>query len=948
MGFDVSQITSGYDQRKVLSDEKHYSSFVCVICTNLASLDAVVTSRCSHPFCRRCLESWVLQCNLRKHQISCPVCKGDLSSDPSIDCMEFGTLSIAARPLSEAQPLAYRVLALVQVQCVDEDNICNWTGDYGKFLSHAALHTDKGSDHMLVKPETKEDSDVVQDGGDEENNFQPQKLLEPAPEQTNEAGPSNISPRWKTSKASSVVPSDSVRDTPPSKITRKKSANPASIMHSAPSGKDNFDRSLDVRIPPGDIADDAISTGSLNMDGHDRHDAMVRGKHSTDLLGTSINSMAFWGESGASFNFIETTTESEEGGEAELATIVNVDLECDENTTDTYPEIVSAQLVDQTQRLKKQANAKFNKGDFTGARKLYTEAINIMGSFRPQSPEEKELMSHIHSNRAVTFFREKDFKTCIQDCKKAIQYDPSYDKNWIRMWRALMALGEVEEAHSLIEKASKAVPDSIRVREEYQRSLVERDLLEKVNRYLKDCKDDIAKDLLEESSKNTTNLRLLCTAARIEISLGQANVAMEQVNKALRLNPKYPEALEVHGHALLLMGDTEKASQVLYESYNLDSESVYTKDILTKCQKIHASLSQARSFAKRGHHDESLKRFNNAIKDCEALPDTSPLVIGIRCERAESYLRNKRFLEALKDCQDTLEMSKEHVKSWIIRTDVLTALGKENDALNELTKIRKGWGAGNVLIDDQYRKIDYEYRVSRVDNDLTHFVMELEAGLCERLTPVELDATHASERRSARRSTKSSSRRKKYEMSPKSPKSPHYDDSVYHLPEEESISPKRKSSDRTRIKKRSDRNGDESTVVSSRGKSRLTAPDDLSRASKMRPRRKTEDGESIRAKSRPRKSDEASVMTERRSRSRKHNDSVSVVSERRKSSSRRHRDDDLTVGTEKRKSHRRPDDTTSVVSSRRRLSRRESVESTRKERIDEAVNTLRNLGTKSR
>jgi tetratricopeptide (TPR) repeat protein len=851
--------------------------------------------------------------------------------------MEFGTLSIAARPLSEAQPLAYRVLALVQVQCVDEDADCNWTGDYGKFLSHATLHADRGSDHKLLKPETtnnldKREETIPTDTSDESVPEDGNKDVD------NSNGPVTSFPRWKKPNSDSNAQStNGRRDTPPSQISRKKSETPVSVIHSpAAVESKNDDPFADESASPLDEEEDDDEF-SFDMNGQT---SFFVGKLANDF-GTSINSMAFCGESGV-VNFVETT-DSERGPEGELETIFDDILEGEQNLSDTKSEGFTVDLVDKAHKLKKQANAKFNKGDFAGARKLYTEAIRIMDSFRPQTVEEKALMSHVHSNRAVTFFREKKFETCIEDCEKAIEYDPSYDKNWIRMWRALMALGDIEKAHLLIIKATEAVPGSNRIREEYHRSLSERELLEKTQKYFLDGKHQIAKELIEVSAKSTTNLKILCLAARIEISLGQANGAMEQANKALRVNSQYPESLEIYGHALMLMGDTEKATQALFESHKM-SNSKHTKKMLTKCQKINASLSQARTFTKRGRHSEALDQFNSALAACEDLPRISPLLITLRCERAESYLWNRRFSDALQDCQDVLELNKTHVQTWIVYSEVLAASGREKEALRELNQIRKDWGAGNILIDDQYRKIDYEHRISQVDDDLIHFVKELENGVCELLVTPDLDTTHTSERRSARKSNKSSSGRKKHEMSPRSP---HHERShaspAIHSPEEGSLSPKR----RIRVKKRSDRN-DEVTVITSRGKQRPSS-DDMSRTSKLRPRRRADDGESVRAKSRPRKSDEASVITERRPRSspRKHNDSVSVVSERRKSSSRRHRDDDLVVA-EKRRSPRRLGDTMSVVSSRKRSTKRESAESTRKERIEEAVKTLKTLGTKSR
>lgn len=134
MGFDLTQIAS---------DDTHYQPFICNLCGGLCSLDALVTSECSHPFCRACLESHIITSN------TCPTCPQTITIS-DIHSTSYYTMlhsqAVAAIPLQEAQPLAYQVLSMVQVACTEvtiprEEKAlksdCEWIGDYAHFTLHA-------------------------------------------------------------------------------------------------------------------------------------------------------------------------------------------------------------------------------------------------------------------------------------------------------------------------------------------------------------------------------------------------------------------------------------------------------------------------------------------------------------------------------------------------------------------------------------------------------------------------------------------------------------------------------------------------------------------------------------------------------------------------------------------------------------------------------------------
>jgi len=405
---------------------------------------------------------------------------------------------------------------------------------------------------------------------------------------------------------------------------------------------------------------------------------------------------------------------------------------------------------EKAEKLKKQANAKFNKGDFSAARSLYTEGITVMSAIDAVSADDCDLLSNMHSNRAVTFFREKKFEECIDDCDKAIGYDPLYDKSWIRKWRALMALGDVEAAYTCLEVASETVPDSKRIMEEFDKCSGDKRLLADAQSELEKGEFQKARDMLKPYSRNSDNLGLLLLAARADAGLGHTESALEKVNKALRFNPTHIECLEVRGYTLFLTGETEKGAHLLREAYDQNRENKAVRLELLRCQKTHSASSKGRSCVKRGRYVEAAEHFTSAIKESGRVPLQAPLFGQLRTERAEAFLLCKKYMEALRDCDEVLKAQQENATAWSVRAEILIALGQADEAKGELEKIRGSWGGDNPTIDEAYRRVDFELRVLKEDAELMDFVEDLKSGNIDKL-PFDIIERKSPPRKSYRR-----------------------------------------------------------------------------------------------------------------------------------------------------------------------------------------------------
>ena len=135
----------GFDASLVVSEERYHGAFLCAICQNLVDHDCLVTTTCSHCFCKSCLPLWL------ERSSKCPTCNQDLlyahnsATNKGIHhslTMMIGDHATLVQPLATAQPLAHRLLQSILVKCPLHTSVhCDWKGDYGDLESHLLSST---------------------------------------------------------------------------------------------------------------------------------------------------------------------------------------------------------------------------------------------------------------------------------------------------------------------------------------------------------------------------------------------------------------------------------------------------------------------------------------------------------------------------------------------------------------------------------------------------------------------------------------------------------------------------------------------------------------------------------------------------------------------------------------------------------------------------------------
>ena len=392
------------------------------------------------------------------------------------------------------------------------------------------------------------------------------------------------------------------------------------------------------------------------------------------------------------------------------------------------PNKIDPEEFERADKLKKQANAKLNKGDIAGARVLYGEGLACMPPGGEKTPEGRELAANLYANRAVTYFREKKFKETVNDCNKAVEFDPKHEKSYIRKWRALMALGAFDDALRCLEAALKELPDSERLNEELANAQEEKELLTKVNNLIDNEDYQQAHDILEEVVKSSDNVNLWLASARTDSCLGNTELALDRVEKVLMFNPKHAEALRVRGFATFLSGDMEHGVNLLKESLEGDIEEMENRmasSMLNGCQQRMNTFHKGQARVKRGRYKEAVELFTTVMQESSEgvnIPHQAPLYGILLTERAEANLLSDQHEDALADCAEAISLKQDNLAAWTVKIEVYYNLGRLQEARDELAVARKTWGARNETIEDAFKKTDFELRLRKVDNELRYLV----------------------------------------------------------------------------------------------------------------------------------------------------------------------------------------------------------------------------------
>jgi len=362
---------------------------------------------------------------------------------------------------------------------------------------------------------------------------------------------------------------------------------------------------------------------------------------------------------------------------------------------------------------KEEANTMFSSGHFREARDLYGKGISIFANSDSSSSADKTLLAALYANRAATHLQLKDFEACATDCDAAIQLDETYVKAYIRKSKALMELGRFEGAESLLKQGCEQNLKSKNLENELRRVSAIHTKMTLGMDFLRAKDFASAKAEFGGLLRDTSAARVVLAAARADLGLGLTDGALRLSLQVIRTDNKNAEGYEVRGHCMFLMGDFENALPLIREALRLDPDCDGAKVIMKKTKNVYSAVKEARKAVFHRGFDQAVDFFTCAIESSSPLPMKAPLYSILYSERAEAYLRLKKYESTLKDCAQAIYARDDCVKAWLIKMKAYHALERHADARNELAELMHKWGSGNDQLRKAYERADFELRKQR-------------------------------------------------------------------------------------------------------------------------------------------------------------------------------------------------------------------------------------------
>ncbi|GBG28411.1 DnaJ-like subfamily C member 7 [Hondaea fermentalgiana] len=354
--------------------------------------------------------------------------------------------------------------------------------------------------------------------------------------------------------------------------------------------------------------------------------------------------------------------------------------------------------------LKEQANAKYSARAFRDALQLYTKAISFCDD-----------ISALYSNRAAVYLALGQYAAARDDAQRAVALDAGFAKAWVRCAKALVGLGDLDEAAAILRRVPAQVAAEPGVRHAQREMDRLRDLYRTAKAALAagdfNKARGAASPLLSESS--APNVLLL--AARSECEAGSCQRALKLALQVLRADSSEPAAYVVRSLAMLYNGEVDESIKYVREALRLSPDDKEALQLFRKIKSVRGHFADAKVALDAKQHDAAVASLNHIVES-EMVPRRSTLYVQALAERANALFRAGRLDDALKDCASAIYLQEDNKRAWLTKVYALHALGRHETALRELEPVMQGWGQQDAVIRGAYEKAQFEVRKAKRPN----------------------------------------------------------------------------------------------------------------------------------------------------------------------------------------------------------------------------------------
>mmetsp|Transcript_29956 Transcript_29956/g.41404 ORF Transcript_29956/g.41404 Transcript_29956/m.41404 type:complete len:491 (+) Transcript_29956:85-1557(+) len=329
------------------------------------------------------------------------------------------------------------------------------------------------------------------------------------------------------------------------------------------------------------------------------------------------------------------------------------------------------------QMMKEEGNGHYQRKEYAEAISCYTDAIILSG----------ENDASLFGNRAAAYMMTEDFNAALDDCKRALELDPTFVKGHMRAAKCYTNMGHFHKARESIAQGLKFDPRNKSLKGENAR-------LVRIEKVLVDAKGLVDEKKYVEALQSLANSdlqgcafpALLNIQGRCLLGMGQHDKALSTSSNVLRMDSQNVGAMEVRGLALLHTGNSSSAQQHFQQALRLDPDNQVCREYLRKIKKID-------TLKKSGNEAFSAKQWGKAEQFySEAISLDSPdnsMNKTLYSNRAAAKSSQGRYKEALFDCNRALKIDPSYLRCLLRRADIHTKLEMFEEAVQDYSSAKE-------------------------------------------------------------------------------------------------------------------------------------------------------------------------------------------------------------------------------------------------------------------
>ncbi|CEI87726.1 hypothetical protein G6F70_007054 [Rhizopus microsporus] len=352
------------------------------------------------------------------------------------------------------------------------------------------------------------------------------------------------------------------------------------------------------------------------------------------------------------------------------------------------------------EEIKNLANEQYKLGHYDEAIKLYSQAIDA-------SPK----TSTYYNNRAAAYLMQKKYKEAISDCRTATDLDPTNAKAYSRGGKCHLNMGNVEEAARLLQRAYELDPKS--AQREYNALQNVQMYLAQVKTFMENDQYPLARNSLDRAISfiDADQVPVKWRVLQAECALGEKNYseASRIVNSLIRLDSQNPDALYLRARVFYSQGDNQKTAAHCVEALRCDPDFAKARSLLKMAKAIEAQKEAGNAAFKANRLSDAYDAYTAAL---QIDPNNAHMNARLYSNRAAVLQKQKKFEDALLDCDKAIELDNEFYKAYSRRAACYMETEKYEEAVRDYQRLVQTDGS-NREYQNLLRKAELELKKSQ-------------------------------------------------------------------------------------------------------------------------------------------------------------------------------------------------------------------------------------------